>query len=105
MDKIQLFLPNKRKGIIICRRKYLHLVQIILETLKESSDNCVTLTDLIEKVNRKYISENDISWYLLQVKLDLQEKKIITSSINRNRVQEIKLNLAKYKRHVSSFSI
>ena len=77
-NKIQLMLNQEGKiGIVMIRENYSLLSEFILRTIKEREK--VRLNDLLEKARHQGFPGlfNQISWSLLQVKLDLEARGLI----------------------------
>ncbi|MEO5980376.1 MAG: hypothetical protein ABIQ21_24630 [Chryseolinea sp.] len=75
--------PDGRPGEVIPKDDYDHWSHFILTAL--SSEDELTLNDLVDrgyksKLNLSKAIENKISWYILQVKRDLEARAFITST-------------------------
>jgi len=92
-QKIQMWLPNNKTGRIILFDHYIQLAEFIIATLKGSVERKVTLNDLIEESDEQLSTKfkYDLSWYLIQVKKDLEARKIIKIEMGRDRIQYITL--------------
>ena len=90
---IQTFRPDGKKGIRIREHVYDQLCAFILSAL--DSEEGLTLHELLDKGNLDLpnISDNDVAWYLLQVKLDLEARGLIKvyTPIHQKRLYRIKL--------------
>ncbi|HCZ36883.1 MAG TPA: hypothetical protein DHV26_13260 [Cytophagales bacterium] len=73
---------------------YEKLSVFIISTLEQASDEGVTLHDLVQEAQEKFNTDfrGNVSWYLLEVKYDLELRKIITKTLSAEREQIIKLN-------------
>jgi len=78
-NKIDLMLnQHGKRGIQMLCEYYSQLSQFILETINKRKR--VRLNDLLESASRELLPEsyNNLSWNLLQVKLDLEARGFIT---------------------------
>lgn len=77
-ETIQLYKSNKKPGTKMLREHYDSVAQCIFQTLKHQNGT-IYLTDLIEIVKNKVtmITITILPWYLLQVKADLESRKLI----------------------------
>lgn len=92
--KIQLMLnPDGKRGVSMIRENYSLLSEFILRTIKEREK--VRLNDLLEKARHQGFPGlfNQISWSLLQVKLDLEARGLIMmhTTTKTNRLPFIRL--------------
>lgn len=83
---------NQRKGAYIPRDIYRDIREFILKTLQNGP---VTLSQLLERAKEEMSADTDdnISWYLLRVKHDLEARKIIKVKVGLGpeRIQVISL--------------
>lgn len=75
-------------------RDYEKLSLFIINTLEQAGPDGITLHELIAAAQQKFNTDfqGNVSWYLLEVKYDLELRKIITKTIAPQRKQIIKLN-------------
>lgn len=76
---------------------YEKLSVFILSKLEQAGTEGITLHDLVQEAQQKFNSEfkGNVSWYLLEVKHDLELRKLILKTISPNREQIIRLNSEK----------
>lgn len=94
MDKERLRKSQSRVATKMRERDYEILSVFIINTLEQAGEAGVTLHDLVQEAQQKFNSnfQGNVSWYLLEVKYDLELRKIITKTITPQREQIIKLN-------------
>ncbi len=88
---IQIWKTKNKKGVFISKQLYSQLSEFIMEKLKNT--DCVTLVELIEKVNEevfKDTSGNGACW-LLNVKQDMEVLGLINVKKLPDRTQIITL--------------
>lgn len=93
-QKISLWRPHGRKGPTVPKKEYNRIANEIVSEIKSNKDCEIDLGHLIDQI-RTTLSQGfngDIAWYFLNVKQDLEERGIIKTTINRDRVQIIRLN-------------
>ena len=97
IEKIELLTPFQRKGPIMRKDHYEIFCKFIVEKLEDAGQ--ITLDDLLQKTDQlpATLLNADTLWSLLQVKLDLQERGVITINHQR-RTQIITLKKAVWKR-------
>lgn len=100
IDKIELQHPAGRSGPFIQKKEYEMLSVFILSMLKSKGE--VTLTELLETAHEKLKTKwsGDILWTILNVKNDLEARRLIkithlkrcvqVISIKRKRAQQVK---------------
>jgi hypothetical protein len=73
---------------------YEKLSVFIISTLEQAGQSGVSLHDLVLQAQEKFNTDfqGNVSWYLLEVKYDLELRKIITKTLSAQREQIIKLN-------------
>lgn len=73
---------------------YEKLSVFIISTLEQAGQSGVTLHDLVLQAQEKFNADfkGNVSWYLLEVKYDLELRKVITKTLSVEREQIIKLN-------------
>jgi hypothetical protein len=73
---------------------YEKLSVFIISTLERAGQAGITLHDLLLAAQQKFNTDfqGNVSWYLLEVKYDLELRKRITKTIAPQRKQIIKLN-------------
>ena len=83
----------KRDGIVVPKEVYDMISDFIVSSLVSAKDERMTLNELIEKVKDEVdvVRNGKIFWYLLQIKQDLEAKKVITVIVGRNRIQYLQL--------------
>lgn len=93
-ETIELMFPNNRKGAVIPLRIYNLLKDCIIATIQSDGQTEITLNDLILNVHLQLSDSirNNLSWYLLRVKQDLEARKVIKTTLNRGRTQYIRIN-------------
>ncbi|HRG10050.1 MAG TPA: hypothetical protein PLJ08_15860 [Cyclobacteriaceae bacterium] len=94
MDKTLLRKSGSRVTTKMSEQDYEKLSVFIISTLEQASDEGVTLHDLVQEAQEKFNTDfrGNVSWYLLEVKYDLELRKIITKTLSAEREQIIKLN-------------
>ena len=93
MEIVTLKRVAKSDGAIISKHSYDTLSNFIISTLASTTDQFITLNDLLEKAQKEiaHAFPGDMLWYLLQVKHDLEAREILTIDVDRSRVQRLKL--------------
>jgi hypothetical protein len=81
-DHITTFHPEKRKGITMRKDLYDEIVAFIVNALKE--EESLNLSVLITKSQDMFPGIDNISWYLYQVKLDLEARGFVRGVARRN---------------------
>ncbi|MBN8654072.1 MAG: hypothetical protein J0L67_21770 [Cytophagales bacterium] len=73
---------------------YEKLSVFIVSTLEKVGPEGVTLHDLVQEAQQKFNADfrGNVSWYLLEVKHDLELRKVIHKTISPTREQIIRLN-------------
>ena len=73
---------------------YEKLSVFIVSTLEKAGQQGVTLHDLVQEAQQKFNADfrGNVSWYLLEVKHDLELRKVICKTISPTREQIIRLN-------------
>ena len=76
-DTIQTLRPDGKKGIVLLKRYYEQLSYFILSSVYAQEQ--LTLHELLEKGEQQLADsiDSEITWYLLQVKLDLEARGFI----------------------------
>ena len=76
---------------------YEKLSVFILTRLEEAGADGITLHNLVQEAQEKFNSDfnGNVSWYLLEVKYDLELRKLILKTISPNREQIIRINSEK----------
>jgi len=76
---VQMLRPDGKKGVSIPEDQYESLRLFVLAQLDSRGD--ATLNELIERANDIFQDkiDSDLSWYVLQVKLDLEARGMIRS--------------------------
>jgi len=74
---VQMLRPDGKKGVSIPEDQYESLRLFVLAQLDSRGD--ATLNELIERANDIFQDkiDSDLSWYVLQVKLDLEARDLI----------------------------
>jgi hypothetical protein len=93
MSSMSTQLPNGKKGILMDKGHYELLSSFILQTIEKNK--ALKLTGLLERIPGNFygIIKNDIPWYILQVKLDLEARQLIKMEVlpHKKRTSFIKL--------------
>jgi hypothetical protein len=78
-DTIQTLRPDGKKGIVLLKHYYEQISNFILSSVYAQEQ--LTLHELLEKGEQKLADaiDSEITWYLLQVKLDLEARGYIKS--------------------------
>ncbi len=73
---------------------YEKLSLFIISTLERAGQAGISLHNLVQEAQEKFNSDfqGNVSWYLLEVKYDLELRKIITKTLSPQREQMIRLN-------------
>jgi hypothetical protein len=77
--------PNRRPGVRMKMDQYTRLSDFIVTAIDQHSE--IRLDQLLEIAQSKFIPEfpaDEIGWYILQVKLDLEAKGIIEQKITQH---------------------
>ena len=91
--QIVLWRLNNRKGAAILRTNYDLIANSIVSEIQSNEGGEIDLCALIDKIRYSLSSRfnNDIDWYFLQVKQDLEARGAIRTTINRDHVQTLAL--------------
>ncbi len=102
IDKIELQHPGGRNGPSILRKEYELLSVFILSLLKSKGE--ITLTELLEAAHEKLKSKlpGDILWIILNVKNDLEARRLIKITHLKRCVQFISIK-RKRAQHIKTF--
>ncbi|MBX2915697.1 MAG: hypothetical protein KF856_10555 [Cyclobacteriaceae bacterium] len=94
MDKTLLRKSQSRVATKMREQDFEKLSVFIIHTLERAGQAGVTLHDLVLKAQEKFNADfhGNVSWYLLEVKYDLELRKIITKTLSPQREQIITLN-------------
>jgi hypothetical protein len=97
IDKVLLKKPGSRIAQKTREQDYEKLSLFILTVLEQCGSEGITLQDLVEQAKQKFNSDfkGNVSWYLLEVKHDLELRKLILKTISPQREQIIRLNAQK----------
>jgi hypothetical protein len=92
-EKIEMMRLENRRGAVLLKTQYEVIADFILDALKANSEHEIALNELLEIAHPKLDAQfhGDVSWFLLQVKQDLEARRIITTMLTRNREQIIRL--------------
>jgi len=93
-ETIELMLPKNRRGAVIALRYYNQVKDCIIGTIQSAVGQEITLNELIFCVHLQLSNsiKSNLAWYLLQVKQDLEARKMIRTTLDRGRVQYIRIN-------------
>lgn len=98
-DIIWLWEPARRRRTPISRQRYLVISDAMLNTIKDQ--RVITLNNLINELNTKLadIVKANLPWYILKIKSDLEERKLIVveTNVGPQRDQIIQLNTRRRK--------
>lgn len=90
---VQMLRPDGKKGVSVPEDQYESLRFFVLSFLDTKGDS--TLNELIEQANTTFQDkiDSDLSWYVLQVKLDLEARGMIRSftPLHQKRLFYLKL--------------
>lgn len=105
---IELWTSVSKSGNSIPKKYYELVKAFILSELLTKEE--VTLTELIHEADKTFASDFGvkISWYLLEVKKDLQARNLIRVSFMPERVQCIRIKMEskrKVKEWLNSFKV
>ncbi|HEY5744930.1 MAG TPA: hypothetical protein VIU12_02530 [Chryseolinea sp.] len=89
-DKIELHGANNRRGPTFPKGLYDTIANAILDCAAGYPDGTVAFDELLDQVGKAV--SGVLPWHILQVKVDLQERRILSVSYDRDRRQIIKLN-------------
>lgn len=102
-EKILTWHPEGRRGVYMARKDYDVIFDFICSALKAQE---LTITELIAMADVQLAGsiDNDISWYILTVKLDLEARGLITTVLKPSpyRSQFLKLRPRAWKKYNSS---
>jgi len=92
-EKIEMLRMQNRRGAVLLKNQYDTISGFIVDVLKTYPENEIGLNELLELAHPKLDAQfhGDVSWFLLQVKQDLEARRIITTMLTRNREQFIRL--------------
>ncbi len=101
-SRIETLHPEKKRGYVITADVYDKIRAFIISSLQEYEE--VLLKELIDLAHRSILAPIDnLAWYLVIVKLDLEARGIITCSIavglERNQILRIKRKRKKRGTH------
>lgn len=87
----------KRTGRIAEKMReedYNKLSDFILTMVEQAGTDGISLHDLVAEAQQKFDTSfyGNVSWYLLQVRYDLESRKLIQKSISPQRSQIIRKN-------------
>jgi len=102
IDRIELQHPAGRSGPLILRKEYEQLSVFILSMLKSKGE--ITLTELLEAAHEKLKTKwsGDILWTILNVKNDLEARRLIKITHLKRCVQVISIK-RKRTQHIKTF--
>lgn len=91
--KIKLWSNKKKRGTTISSNYYRLLTNFIISEVEAKRSGKIFLQELIEKAKTNFSKQitGDISWWLLQVKRDLEVKGVIRISFTPSLNQFIEL--------------
>ncbi|MCW5911132.1 MAG: hypothetical protein KIT62_08665 [Cyclobacteriaceae bacterium] len=94
MDKVLAGKPGRRIAQKMRRQDYEKLAVFILAALEQAGSEGISLHDLVQGAQQKFNADfhGNVSWYLLEVKHDLETRKLIQKTISPQREQVIRLN-------------
>lgn len=97
MDKELLKKAGSRIAEKMRPQEYERLSVFIISVLERAGSEGVTLHDLVQEAQQKFNADfhGNVSWYLLEVKYDLELRKLILKTISPKREQIIRLNSEK----------
>ena len=97
MDKELSKRAGDKIGQKMREQDYEKLSVFILSVLERAGNEGMTLHNLVEEARQKFNSDfnGNVSWYLLEVKHDLELRKLILKTISPKREQIIRLNSEK----------
>ena len=74
--------------------RYKEAIDFIIGSLHSTEAKRKTLVKLLDEASAKkhrHLPRTTVTWYLLQVKLDLEARKLLKISINHDKTQEVEL--------------
>lgn len=94
MDRALLRKSQSRVASKMREQDYEKLSVFIISRLERGGQAGITLHDLLQEAQEKSNTDfqGNVSWYLLEVKYDLELRKIITKTLSPQREQIITLN-------------
>lgn len=94
MDKELSKRAGNRIGQKMREQDYEKLSVFILSVLERAGNEGMTLHDMLQEAQEKFnaVFNGNVSWYLLEVKHDLELRKVINKTISPQREQIIRLN-------------
>ena len=88
-NKIELQGANNRRGPTFSKEMYDVIANAILDCAAGCPDGAVAFDELLDHVGKAV--SGVLPWHILQVKVDLQERRILSVSYDRHHRQIIKL--------------
>jgi hypothetical protein len=104
-EKIRLHLKQNKLGAEISVARYIEATDFIIRSLHSTDEKRKTLVTLLDEASAKqhrHLPRITVTWYLLQVKQDLEARKLLKTSINHDKTQEVQLarNYRKLLKHL-----
>jgi hypothetical protein len=92
-DIVILRRTAKSDVVTMSRKSYDTLADFIVSTLASRRSKFMTLNALLEKAQGEIADgiQGPVLWYLLLVKNDLEARKIVTTQVDRHKVQHLHL--------------
>ena len=98
-EKIRLWRPENREGVIIRKEHYVEIVKFHVASIENRHDNGISLSEMLDEANQNDSLKAlglDTAWITLQVKQDLEAHGVIKTFLVRERVQLISINKKKW---------
>lgn len=93
-DKIRLHLKQNKLGVLISVASYKEATNFIIRSLHSTETKRKTLVTLLDEASaeqHRHLPRTTVTWYLLQVKQDLEARRLLKTSINHDKTQEVEL--------------
>ena len=102
MQKVGMIVTVGKKRVSVPQNYYNTFTEFILEQLERNA--VVPLLDLLDAAQSAFQDSirGDVSWYLINVKQDLEARKVIKVEWNHSRAQQISLR-RKYKERLANY--
>ncbi|MBX2896887.1 MAG: hypothetical protein KF763_15680 [Cyclobacteriaceae bacterium] len=94
MEQVLRQKSGSRVAVQMREEDYNKLCDFIITLVSQAGADGISLHNLVVEAQQKFDADfkGNVSWYLLQVKLDLESHKLIQKTISPQREQIIRLN-------------
>ena len=92
-EKLEMLRVDTKRGAVLLKVHYEVIASFIFNVLKDQPENEIALNELLEIAHPKLDNQfqGDVSWFLLQVKQDLEARNVIKTTLTHSRNQFIRL--------------